>query len=74
MRFIDDGLKDGRQFAGRGIDDLEYLSGRGLFQHLARLIDEPGIFDRDDRLRREILQQCDLFVGEIPAPPAERGQ
>src|SRR5689334_25280312 len=58
-------IEDRREVAGRGIDDLQYLGGRGLLlQRLARLGDEPRILHRDDRLRREVLQQCDLLVGE----------
>jgi len=46
-----------REVAGRGIDDLQYLGGCGLLlQRLARLGQEPRVFHRDDRLRREILQ------------------
>src|SRR5215472_8214275 len=46
-----------REVARRGIDDLQYLGGRGLLlQGLARLGQEPRIFHRDHRLRREILQ------------------
>ena len=53
--------------AGRGVDDLQYLGGRGLLlQCLARLGQEPRVLHRDDRLRREILQQRDLLVGERP--------
>src|SRR4051794_40807652 len=50
---------------GRRVDDLQHLSGRGLLlQRLARLGNEPCVFDRDDRLRSEILQQRDLLFGE----------
>ena len=53
------------EIAGRGIDDLQYLSGRGLLlQRLARLGQEPRIFHRYHRLRGEILQQRNLLVGE----------
>src|SRR5437660_816034 len=39
------------EIAGRGVDDLEDLGGRGLLlQSLARLGQEPRILDRDDRL------------------------
>src|SRR6516164_2262561 len=49
----------------RGIDNLQYLGGRGLLlQGLARLGQQPRILDRDHRLRREILQQRDLLVGK----------
>ena len=30
----------------------------------AFLSQQPRIFHRNNRLRREVLQQCDLFVGE----------
>ena len=29
-------------------------------------VKQPRVLHRDDRLRREILQQCDLLVGERP--------
>jgi hypothetical protein len=53
------------EVAGRRIDDLHYLrSGGLLFQGLARLGQKPCVLHRDDRLRRKILQQRDLFVGK----------
>src|SRR6516164_2049870 len=49
----------------RGIDNLQYLGGRGLLlQRLARLGQQPRVLHRYDRLRGEILQQRDLFVGK----------
>ena len=55
------------EVAGRGIDDLQHLGGGGLLlQCLARLGNEPRILHRDDRLRREILDERDLFLGERP--------
>ena len=55
------------EVAGRGIDDLQYLGGRGLLlQRLARLGQEPRVLHCNDRLRREVLQQRDLLVGERP--------
>jgi hypothetical protein len=43
------------ELTGRGIDDLQYLSGRGLLlQVLARLGQEPCILHCDDRLRGEV--------------------
>ena len=33
-------------------------------KRLARLGDQPRVLHRDDRLRREVLQQRDLLVGE----------
>ena len=45
----------------------KHLGGRGLLlQGLARLGDQPRVLHRDHRLRREILQQRDLLVGERP--------
>ena len=56
-----------REIAGRGVDDLQHLGGRGLLlQCLARLGDQPRVLHRDDRLRGEVLQQGDLLVGEWP--------
>ena len=58
-------IEDGCKVAGRGLDDLQYLRGRGLLlQRFARLSQEPRIFHRDDRLRGEVLQQRDLLVGK----------
>ena len=46
-------------------DYPQHLSSRGLLvERLARRVDEPRVFHRDDRLRREILQQRGLFLGE----------
>ena len=54
-----------REVTGRGIDDLQYLGGRSLlFQSVARLGQQPRILHCDDRLRREVLQQRNLLVGE----------
>ena len=49
--------------AGRRVDDLQYLGGRGLLlQSLARLGQEPRILHRGDRLRREVFEQRNLLV------------
>src|ERR1051325_10032163 len=54
-----------REVAGRRIDDLEDLGGCGLlFDRLPGLRDQARVLNRDDRLRREILQQRNLFIGE----------
>ena len=67
VRLFQHRIEHRREIAGRGIDDLQYLGGRGLLlQRLARLGDQPRILHRDDRLRREVLQQRDLLVGERP--------
>src|SRR5215469_9397038 len=57
---------------GGAADDLEHVASRGLvFESflqfsgaLARLIEQPGVLHRDDRLRGEVLQQRDLLLGE----------
>jgi hypothetical protein len=55
------------EIAGRGIDDAQYLGGPGLLlQRFAGLVDEPRVLHRDHRLRREVLQQRDLFVSKGP--------
>jgi hypothetical protein len=55
------------EVAGRVIDDSQHFGCRGLlFQCLARLGDQPRVLHCDDRLRREILQQRDLLLGERP--------
>ena len=43
-------------------------------KRLARLGDQPRVLHRDDRLRREVLQQRDLLVGERPHLLAVDGQ
>src|SRR5215472_5891554 len=67
MRLLQNRVEYRREIAGRGIDDLQHLGGRGLLlQRLARLGDEPRILCGDDRLRREILQQHDFLAREWP--------
>jgi hypothetical protein len=69
---LDHRVEDRGEVAGRRIDDLQYLGGRGLlFQGLARLGQQPRILHRDDCLRREVLQQRDLLFGERPDLGAE---
>ena len=66
-RLVEHRIEHRREIAGRGIDDLEDLGGRGLLvERLARLGDEPGVLHRDHRLGGEVLQQRDLLVGERP--------
>src|SRR5262249_33492621 len=65
VRLLQDRIEDRCEVAGRGIDDLQHFGGRGLLlQGLARLGQQPRVLRRDDRLRREILQQRDLLVSE----------
>ena len=57
LGLCEDRVEHRGEVAGRGIDDLQYLSGRSLlFECLARLGQEPRIFHRNDRLRCEVLQ------------------
>src|SRR5215472_10047356 len=54
------------EVARRGIDDLQYLGSRSLLlQRLLRLGQQPRILHRNDRLRREILEQRDFLSGEL---------
>src|SRR5215469_9517438 len=65
-RLFEHRVEHRREDAGRGIDDLQYLSGRGLLlQGLTRLGDQPRILHRDHRLRREIFKQRDLLIGKL---------
>src|SRR5262252_427628 len=64
MRLFQYRLEHRRKVAGRGVDDLQYLGSSSLLlQGLARLGQEPRVLNRNNGLRREILQQCDLLVG-----------
>ena len=65
MCFLQDRVEYRGKVAGRAVDDAEHLCGRGLLlQCLARLGQQPRILNRDDRLRGEVLQQRNMFVGE----------
>src|SRR6516164_4138634 len=67
MCLLQDCLEYRREIAGRTVDHLQNLGGRGLlFQGFAGLVDQPGVFHRDHRLGREVLQQRDLLVREWP--------
>src|SRR5438067_1050539 len=67
MRFLQDRFEDGGEITRRGIDHAEHLGGGSLLlQGFARFGDQPRVLYRDDRLRREIVQQGDLCVGEWP--------
>ena len=66
------------EVTGRGIDDLQYLGSRSLLlQRLACLGQEARILHRDDRLRGEVLHQCELLfvkradLAAIDYDPAE---
>ena len=69
VRFLQNYIKYGREIAGRGVDDLQHLSGRGLLlQRLACLGNQPGVFDRDDSQVGEGRDQLDLPLGECLDP------
>ncbi len=56
MCLFQDRVEHRGEVAGRRIDHLQDLGGRGLLlQRLARLGQEPRILHRDYRLRREVL-------------------
>ena len=60
-----------REIAGRRIDDLQHLGGRGLLlQRLALLGQQPRVLDRDHRLIGEGADKFDLSVGERLDPLA----
>ena len=63
VHLLQDCVKHRREIAGRAVDDPQYLRGRGLLlQGFAGLGQKARVLHRYDRLRREILQQCDLLV------------
>src|SRR5215470_17468576 len=67
MRLFQDGVEHRGEIARRRIDDPQDLrSRRLLLQRLASLGDEPCIFHRDHRLRREIFEECKLLIREGP--------
>src|SRR5712692_2902718 len=54
-----------REVAGRAVDDLQYLGGRGLLlKRFARLGDQPRVLHRDHRLIGKGAHQVDLPLGE----------
>src|SRR6516162_5648409 len=64
-RLLQHRVEDRGEIARRAVDDPQHLGGRGLLlQGLARLGDQPRILHRDHRLRREVLQQCNLLLSE----------
>jgi hypothetical protein len=65
VRLFEHRVEHRREVARRRVDHLQYVGGCGLLlQGLARLSQKPRILHRDDRLRREILQQRKLLIGE----------
>jgi hypothetical protein len=69
---LDDSLEDRLDIGRRAGDDPEDLGGRRLLlERLLRLVEQPDVLDRDDRLGGEDLQELDLPIGERPnfGPP-----
>src|SRR5262249_28952351 len=49
----------------RTANHLEHVGGGGLLlERFAQFVEQPRVLDSDHRLRREILQQLDLLLGE----------
>ena len=55
----------GRRSTGLVVQTIRLVPGSDGGS-LARLGNQPRILHRDDCLRGEVLQQCDLLVGEGP--------
>jgi hypothetical protein len=69
---LDDSLEARLDIGRRAGDDPEDLGGRRLLlERLLRLVEQPDVLDRDDRLGGEDLQELDLPIGERPnfGPP-----
>src|SRR5215475_3095218 len=77
---LDEHLQHRFEIGPRLADRLEDFTGRGLVferflkvaRTLARLGRQPRILHRDDRLRREVLQQRYLLIGERTYPKSAR--
>src|SRR5215472_7122579 len=71
-RSLNKGGKHLLQIEGRAADDLQHITRRSLVLErffkiagaLAQLAKKPRILHRNDSLRREVLQERDLLVGE----------
>ena len=65
VRLLQDRIEHRREIAGRGVDDLQHLRGRGLLlQCLTLLGQQPRVLDRDHGLIGEGGDEFDLPVGE----------
>src|SRR4030095_15548805 len=70
----DERVQNWLQIKGRLSDHLEHVTGCGLvFERLleiacafAQFAQQPRVLNRDDRLRREALEQSYLLVGKRP--------
>ena len=73
MRLFQHRIEHRREIAGRGIDNLQHLGGRGLLlQRLPLLGQQPRVLDRDHRLIGEGADELDLPVGERLDPLARK--
>src|SRR5262249_33292262 len=64
---LDQRVEHRLQIKRRAADDFEHVRRGGLLlQRLPQLVEQAGVFDGDDGLGGEILDQLDLFVGERP--------
>src|SRR6516162_251615 len=66
-RRLDERIEHSLQVEGGAADYLEHVGGGGLLlQRLAQLIEQARVFDGDDCLVSEVLDQLDLLIGERP--------
>jgi len=57
QRLVEQRVEHRAEVSGVGVDDAQYLGGRGLlFERLLRLGNQPRVFHRDNRLRGEVFQ------------------
>src|SRR5262249_6727250 len=58
-------IEHGLQIEGRAADNLEHVGSGGLLlERFTQLIKQTRVFDSDDGLRSEVLDQLDLLVSE----------
>jgi hypothetical protein len=64
-RVLDQSFQNGLEVEGGAADDLEHVGGRGLLrQRFAQFVEQARIFDRDDGLAGEVLDEIDLLFSE----------
>jgi hypothetical protein len=74
-RRLDQSVEHCLQIEGRAADDLEHVGGGGLLlQRFAQFVEQPRVFDGDDGLGGEVLNQPDLLLGEGGRPPGDRSR
>ena len=63
------------EIESRTADNFEHISSSGLvLQRLSKLIEQPRVFHRDNRLVGKCLNQLDLSVCKRPRLPALQGE